>query len=308
MTPLGERDEGGKERRAAASGRRIAAEIKQTCERAARARTATATSNSTLSLAAGVLPDYEPVEVVEAAAAAGFALVGIWFDPEGWSTRQGKEVRRRLDDTGLSVLDVEAVFISPEGDCGDRLIDAAAELDASNVLTVSRGLEVPKFAERFGQLCDRAAESAITVVVEPTRLYSIASIDAAERVLALAARPNSGILLDNLHLHRAGEAPDTARRLPPQQIPYAQLCDGPRRPDQETPRGLFDDARNKRMLLGEGELPIAEYLDSLPAGTPLSLEIRSRQLREDFPAAQDRAIRVFESSFDYLANRKASTT
>lgn len=261
-----------------------------------------APSSSMLSLAAGVLPDYKPAEVVEAAAAANFSLVGIWFDPEGWSMRQSKEVKLRLDDTGLSVLDVEAVFISPEGDYGDRLIDAAAELGAGNVLTVSRGLEVPEFAERFGELCDKAAEAEIRVVVEPTRLYSIASVDDAERALGIAERPNSGILLDNLHLHRAGEAPDAAKRLSPQQIPYAQLCDAPKEFDQETPQGLFDDARNKRMLLGEGELPIAEYLESLPAGTPLSLEIRSLRLREDFPAARDRAVRVFETSYDYLAD------
>ena len=259
-------------------------------------------SSRMLSLAAGVLPEFKPPAAVDAAAAAGFAFVGIWFDPDAWSLRQSKEIKRRLDDTGLSVLDVEAVFVSPEGDYGDHLIDAAAELSARNILTVSRGLKVPKFAERFGQLCDKAAEAGITVVIEPTRLYSIDSIAAAERALTLADRPNSGILLDNLHLHRAGEAPNAARRLDARQIPYAQLCDAPNRPAQETPQGLFADAREGRMLLGEGELPIAEYLDSLPAGTPLSLEIRSRRLREDFPAAQDRASRVFETSVNYLAD------
>ena len=253
-----------------------------------------------LSLAAGVLPEFEPPEAVSAAAAAAFEMVGIWFDPETWSPARALEVRRRLDGSGVAALDMEPIFVTPDGDCGFELIDAAAAVGARNVLTVSAGLEPPRFAERFAALCDHAAPAGITVVVEPTVLYSVSTLAAAQRVVALAARPNGAVLVDNLHLDRAGGEPIAAlRQLDPALLPYAQLCDAPAEVSRP---GLFDDARDGRRLLGDGDLPVREYLAALPEGIPLSLEIRSRQLRERHPDAAERAIRVHTNARRFLAD------
>ena len=254
-----------------------------------------------LSLAAGVLPEFEPPEVVSASAAAGFGLVGVWFDAETWSAPRAREVRRRLDGTGLTALDMEPIFVTPGGDCGERLIDAAVEVGARNVLTVSRGLEPARFAERFAELCDHAAPAGITVVVEPTLLYSVATLAEAEQVVAMAGRPNGAVLADNLHLDRAGGAPlEVLQRLDPNLLPYAQLCDAPAAPADDSRAGLFSDARDGRRLLGEGALPVRAFLAALPDGIPLSLEIRSRQLRDRYPEATDRANAVHANATRYL--------
>ena len=258
-----------------------------------------------LSLAAGVLPEFEPPEVVTAAAAAGFEMVGIWFDPETWSAGRAREVRRRLDGSGVAALDMEPIFVTPEGDCGLELIDAATEVGARNVLTVSRGLEPARFADRFAALCDHAAPAGITVVVEPTLLYSVATLAEAAEVVALAGRPNAAILADNLHLDRAGgNAIEVLGLLDPALLPYAQLCDGPARPADASREGLVSDARDRRRLLGDGELPVREFLAALPAGTPLSLEIRSRALRERHPEAAERAAAVYDNAIGYLARSR----
>lgn len=255
-----------------------------------------------LSLAAGVLPEFDPAAVVSAAAAAGFGLVGIWFDPETWSAGRARAVRLRLDGTGVDALDMEPVFVTPEGDCGFEIIDAATEVGARNVLTVSRGLEPARFADRFAALCDHAAPAGISVVVEPTLLYSVATLAEAAEVMALAGRPNAGILADNLHLHRAGgNAIEVLGLLDPALLPYAQLCDGPARPADTSRSGLFSDARDGRRLLGDGDLPVREFLTALPAGTPLSLEIRSRELRERHTDAAERATAVYDNAERFLA-------
>ena len=222
-----------------------------------------------LSLAAGVLPEFEPPEVVSAAAAAGFELVGIWFDPARWSPARARDVRCRLDDSGIAALDMEPIFVTPDGDHGVELIDAAAEVGARNVLSVSRGLEPARFAARFAVLCDHAASAGITVVVEPTMLYSVTTLAEAQHVVALAGRPNAGILADNLHLDRAGGEPIAAlRQLDPALLPYAQLCDAPAKPTGISRADLFSDARDGRRLLGEGDLPVRECLAALPAESP----------------------------------------
>lgn len=255
-----------------------------------------------LSLAAGVLPGFEPAEVVSAAGAAGFGLVGVWYDPETWSAARAREVRRRLDGTGVGALDMEPIFVTPEGDCGLELIDAAAEVGARNVLTVSRGLEPARFAERFAALCDHAAPAGISVVVEPTLLYSVATLAEAAEVVALAGRPNGAILPDNLHLHRAGgNAIEVLGLLDPALLPYAQLCDGAARPADTSRAGLLSDARDGRRLLGDGGLPVREFLAALPGCTPLSLEIRSRELRERYPGAAERAAAVHDNATRFLA-------
>lgn len=259
-----------------------------------------------LSLAAGVLPEFEPPEVVSAAAAAGFEMVGVWFDAQTWSAGRAREVRRRLDGAGIAALDMEPVFVTPDGDHGFDLIDAAADVGARNVLTVSRGLEPARFAGRFAELCDHAAPAGITVVVEPTVLYSVSTLAEAQQVVALAGRPNSAILADNLHLDRAGGEPLGAlRELDPALLPYAQLCDGFARPADTSRSGLFADARDHRRLLGDGGLPVREYLAALPERIPLSLEIRSRQLRERHPDATERASRVRSNATHFLATASA---
>ena len=255
-----------------------------------------------LSLAAGVLPEFEPPEVVSAAAAAGFELVGVWFDPETWSSTRSRDVRRRLDGTGVGALDMEPIFVTPDGDSGFALIDAAAEVGARNVLTVSRGLEPAQFADRFAELCDHAAPAGITVVVEPTLLYSVTTLAEAQQVVSLAGRPNGAILADNLHLNRAGgNAIEALSQLDAARLPYAQVCDGPAAPADTSRAGLFSDARDERQLLGDGDLPVREFVAALPAGTPLSLEIRSRELRDRYPDPAERASRVHANAARYLS-------
>ena len=60
------------------------------------------------------------------ARAAGWEACGIWFDAATWNDAVASEVRRRLDDTGLIALDMEPVFVTPAGDHGEAVIEAAA--------------------------------------------------------------------------------------------------------------------------------------------------------------------------------------
>ena len=246
--------------------------------------------------------DFEPPEVVSAAAAAGFELVGIWFDPETWSPARAREVRRRLEGTAVGALDMEPIFVTPNGDCGLELIDAAAEVGARNVLAVGRDIEPARFADRFAVLCDHAAPAGIGVVVEPALLFSVATMAEAQQVVDLAGRPNGAILADNLHLARAGGgAIGVLRGLEPSLVRYAQVSDAPAAPPGTTPTDLLREAREERLLLGDGALPVREFVDALPAGTPLSLEIRSRRLRERYPDATERAVAVAANANAHLA-------
>ena len=63
-----------------------------------------------LSLAAGVHPTLPPADMVTAAAGAGWPACGIWFDGATWTSATTKEVKKRLDDTGVIALDMEPII------------------------------------------------------------------------------------------------------------------------------------------------------------------------------------------------------
>jgi hypothetical protein len=66
-------------------------------------------NNRLISLAAGVVQEFSPEDVVRAAAQAGFNAVGIWCDSDTWSTQRTRDVVSALLDTGLCALDLEVL-------------------------------------------------------------------------------------------------------------------------------------------------------------------------------------------------------
>ena len=122
-----------------------------------------------------------------------------------------------------------------------------------------------------------------------------------------AIRPNTKLIYFETPSNPVLEIMDieALARLDPALLPYAQICDASTEPADTSRTGLFSDARDGRRLLGDGDLPVREFVATLPAGIPLSLEIRSRQLRDDCPESTERAARVHANAVDYLA---ASTT
>ena len=244
-----------------------------------------------LSLAAGVCPDTAPADFVVACAAAGWSACGLWFDPETWTDAVASDVRRRLDDTGLVALDMEPIFVTPDGDHGDRMIDAAA-VGARNLLTVSRGVDDHEFSERFAELCDLAAPHSIGCSVEFLAFMSVSSLAQALAVLDAVDRPNGGVLIDALHLARTGGTPADVAAVAPQRLAYAQLCDGP----AAAPADVYADAMDERAVPGDGEFPLAELVDALPATTALSMEVRSARLRTALPDPTDRARHVLATT------------
>ena len=159
------------------------------------------------------------------------------------------EVRRRLDDTGLIALDMEPIFVTPGGDHGNAVIDAAATVGARNLLVVSRGVDDERFADRFTELCDLAAVHDIGCSLEFMAFMSVRTLPQALAVLDRVDRPNAAVLVDNLHLARTGGTVADIAAITPSRLPYLQLCDAP----SNSPDDLVVEALDGRLLLGANE-------------------------------------------------------
>ena len=93
-------------------------------------------------------------------------------------------------------------------------------------------------------------------------------------------------------------------RVPRELLPYAQFCDAPaKRPDPADFGAVIEDAIDLREQCGHGALPLAEMYKALPPGIPLSIELRSKALREGFPDPGERARAVAEATRRWLNGR-----
>ncbi len=247
------------------------------------------------SLAAGTILDVAPADAPRVAADAGWPAVGIWFDPATWTDRTTADVTRSLSDSNVVALDMEPVIFGPDGDPGDALIDAAIAIGARNVLVASRMPTTPALIERFGALCDRAAPGKVTVVLEFLPIFAIRNLEEAMQVVRAAGRPNSGVLVDTLHLARSGGTSTDLLDAGAVLFPYLQLADAPWEPPADGMSGLLHEALHGRLLPGEGQLPLAAVLAAVP-DVAVSVELRSQRLCADYPDPVGRARAVLAAT------------
>ncbi len=257
-----------------------------------------------ISLAAGNVQEFPPQEMPVAAAAAGFDCTGIWVEPDAWAPGTSREVRLRCDDAGISVLDVEVLWIHPgkPADPLKRIIDIGGEVGASYGLVVSSDPDDEATKRVFAELCDHALGVGLTLVLEFLPITAVRTLEQAVDIVTAVNRTNAGLLIDTLHLARTGGTVDQVRALDPALFPYVQIADAPRQAPGDGYDALLQEAVDGRLLPGEGELPIGELLAALPAGLPLSPEIRSRMLRERYPDIADRARAIARSTRSFLAS------
>jgi len=264
-----------------------------------------------LSLAAGVFPEHVPETVVHAAAAAGFDAVGIWIEPDLWTPTRAREVRRQIADNNLKILDAEVVWIRP-GELGSntfRAIDIAAELGAPNVLVVSTDPDERATAAKLAVLCRHARPAGIDISLEFMAFLAVPDLASALRVIRAANQPNARLLIDPIHLSRSGGSPQDLAAVEPHYFAYAQFCDARAElPPRDDNAAIREEALDGRLMPGEGTLPLRELLAALPTGLPLSIELRSKHLRDHWPEPVARARRVLEATRRYFEVIGASGT
>jgi sugar phosphate isomerase/epimerase len=226
--------------------------------------------------------DATPPGLVSAAAGAGFDAVGIRVFPAAdeppypmlGDTPMMRETLVRLADTGTRVLDVEVLRLRPDSrhDHALRILDAGARLDARGVLVICNDPEEARLVERFAAVCEAAAERGMRACLEFMIFSSVKTLADAARIIDRVAHPAGAVLVDALHLQRSGGTPADVAALPPDRLPYVQLCDGPFHPVRPPEEVALTEARTARLFPGDGGMPLRELVDALPPGASLAVE------------------------------------
>ena len=263
-------------------------------------------SSRLLSLAAGVIPELmqDPARFVEVTAGAGWKATGVWFDQKSWSSSTSREVKRRIDDTGIEAVDMEVIRLGRSFDTGKALIEAACEVGAKNILVVSSLHSSEETAEQLSHLCSLAKAGDITICLEFMKFTQVKSLSDALEVVKLVDAPNVGILLDLLHVVRSGTTFKEIKACDPNLFPYVQWCDGTAQPVGWSDSDLITDALDDRLIPSEGKLDALTFESLFDTGIPFSIEVRSKHLRESFPDYEERARYVLGQTLAALENSR----
>lgn len=259
--------------------------------------------NHPISLASGVLPEFGPIETIDAAVAGGFDGVGLWIEPGDWTDATTRAARERLAGTDLALIDVEVVWIKPGpfDETHLRIIDVGAELGAANVLVVASDPDLAAATAKYARLCAYGGERGLRIALEFGIFTDVKTIQQALRIIEDADDPAAALLIDPIHADRSGATSAHIAAVPRRLLPYAQFCDATAdRPDAADFDAIIRDAVDLRMQVGEGVLPLDDVLAALPEGIPLSIELRSEALRNGYPDPGERAKAVATATRRFL--------
>ena len=253
----------------------------------------------TIGLAALTVLELSPADQVSAAAAAGYDAVGLRLVPVAGQpvvhAIDVPEIEKRLAATGLRVLDVEVFRLSAQTKVADfePAMADAGRLGASQLLAHGADADASRLADNFGRLCDLAGAYGLAVNLEPMPWVDVSSVAKAKRLIAAAGRSNAAVLVDPIHFFRADNRFEDLAGL---SFNYLQFCDArAERPADD--RELMHQAREDRMLPGEGGLDLAGLLRALPANLPISIELPLARKLD--PEARARL--VLEATLKFLA-------
>ncbi|SHL36427.1 Sugar phosphate isomerase/epimerase [Pseudonocardia thermophila] len=217
---------------------------------------------------------------VGAAAAAGFAGIGLRLCDYVDAGLSDEAIRDLLDHHGVRVLELEHTW---DWSLGEDPVEEAVFRLADRIGV--RHLNVPMFdahpldelVEPFAGLCDRAAEHGVLVGFEFLPYSHVRTLAEAWRVVAAADRPNGGITFDLWHWFRSGGRVADLAAVPAEAIVAVQLCDVRPEPGPD----LTYEGRHHRILPGQGAGDTAGVLRALRdrgVRAPVTVEVFSDEL------------------------------
>jgi sugar phosphate isomerase/epimerase len=136
----------------------------------------------------------------------------------------------------------------------------AAMLGCTTVMSpVDKGKgDVRHAAASVREVGDLAAAARVRLAVEfNSQADQLASLERIREVLALAAHPACGLLLDTYHLHRSGGHPRDLDDVAPGEIAYVQYSD--------VPAGAAAGEIMPRLAPGRGTVPFKEWFAAIAA-------------------------------------------
>lgn len=230
-----------------------------------------------LSLDCLTLTDTAPVDLIHAAAAAGFDLVSLWTgEPAVYPRHRAlpddrQAIAAALAATGVGVHTVEVFDLTSRAAVeGYRpALELGAALGGRSATAIHHdNPDRAQVVDLLRQFAAIAADYGLATCIEPIAMGYTRTLAEAAALINEAA-VDAGITCDFLHVMRTGDGPADIAAIGDGLIRYVQVCDGPLEiaPDQLAAEGV-----GLRLLPGRGEFPITDLLNAVPPGAIVGLE------------------------------------
>jgi sugar phosphate isomerase/epimerase len=208
-----------------------------------------------------------------------------------------KATARALADTGVKMDLMDAVGLTPEFSfaANKTQLEIFGELGATMFNIAVMDAEQSRVEENLAAVCELAATMKMQPLIEFFGLGGcVPSLASAMALIETGKFANLKLLIDTLHLARAGETPADLAKIDPALIGAAQLCDGP------VAYPGFDEylyeALYERGIPGVGVLPLVELLRIFPPDIVVSPEVPLRALRESGGPIRECARRAIDGT------------
>jgi sugar phosphate isomerase/epimerase len=238
-----------------------------------------------LSLEHLTMIDASPRELLDAAAAGGFDMVGLRVVPPqppnqlmpGFDqARFVRDLKWRSAGIGVAVGMIEAIWLAPETEPAEveRALAVGAELGAQFALVCGNDSDEARSIDNLARIARTARSYGLEIAFEFMASVAVRELGQALRIARATGEANVRLLVDALHLARSGVELATLEPIESTAVSYVHLCDAAMASPPVD--GLRDEARTGRFLPGEGELPLAAFLAAMPADARLGLEAPCR--------------------------------
>jgi sugar phosphate isomerase/epimerase len=236
----------------------------------------------------------DPVSFVAIAAETGCQEVSLFARQPGSRSNfplldsgNKQTMAAALRDNGIRLANIESFLMTPVTDVQAFEADLALGADLG-----ARGVGVQLFDDdetrvetNLAALCEQALRLGLKVSVEFMPFTPAwKTLPEMAGLVARLAQPNLTIGIDALHLVRSGGEPTEITKLPPGLVGYAQLCDGA---NLAVTADYAEEAVGNRLAPGAGVFPLASFLQALPGGTPLELEVPQPPLKPPLERVRD---------------------
>jgi sugar phosphate isomerase/epimerase len=209
-------------------------------------------------------PLAEALSVIKKTGWDAVELRRIDFERGAAAGQSAEQVIALVRSSGLPVacVGVELGWVWASGEERARLLRVFAEqcgharaLGCATVMSaVNRGRgDATEASRSVREVGDIAREHGVRLAVEfNSQAEQLNALGPMREVLARAAHPSVGLLLDTYHLGRTGATPRDIEALRPDEIAYVQYSDVPR-------SGLVPGQALDRLPPGQGSVPFKEY-------------------------------------------------
>ncbi|MGC6331028.1 sugar phosphate isomerase/epimerase family protein [Rhizorhabdus sp. FW153] len=241
---------------------------------------------SRLSLAPLSLPQLTPDVFVRTAAGAGYSRACLRvFGGDAARPRllspalvdgpaMAVELGRIAAGEGVLISEIEVLMIGRNSDIAacEPMLAAGAAIGARLLTVCVVDEDMARAADRIGALARLAGGYKIEVGLEFAPSTQMRSLGEAVALRAQAGEANVSLVVDALHLTRSGGCAADVAASCGTPLRLLQLCDAPLAAPAD-PAGRLREARDRRLVPGEGEIDLVSLVRAMPADCAFSVEV-----------------------------------